>query len=341
MRDRAEETGEASDWASFVEPHRREILVHCYRMTGSFADAEDLVQETFLRAWRTRESFRKEASFRTWLYRISTNVCLDALRKRRRRTLPEAAGKVWSADDPLPTEPAAGLWIEPCPDEVVEASGESPEARCLRLESVSLAFLEILQRLPARQRAVLLLADVLEWSAAEIADWLDSSVASVKSALHRARSTMTAARRAGTDLSRPAAVGPSSAAGSEQALLESFMKAWEANDPAALAALLRDDVILSMPPFPAWYRGKHDVMKVLALHPFGSGLRGGWTLRHARSNGLPAFLLFRADAPGGPPKAFGLMLLAIDALFVTRLTVYKGSELAERFGCESVLDPAS
>lgn len=247
-------------FAAQLERHRRELQVHCYRMLGSYEDSEDLVQETFLRAWRARGRFGSDGrtSFRAWLYRIATNACLDVLRRRRRRVMPPDVAP--AADPVAPIPPPADLpWLQSYPDRLLEPaapSEEEPGAVIVARETIELAFIAAIQHLPPRQRAVLLLRDVVGSSASEASELLDTSVASVNSALQRARATLRdrlGERRAEwTRTSTPSE--------EERELLRRFVDAHEGSDPTALAALLRDDVRLVMPPHPTWFDGREAVM---------------------------------------------------------------------------------
>jgi RNA polymerase sigma-70 factor, ECF subfamily len=241
------------DFAQLVAPYRRELQAHCYRMLGSLADAEDQVQETLLRAWRRIDGFEGRSSLRTWLYTIATNSCIDLLRSRPERTMPPERGAPGDPLAPLEAAAAEPPWIDPCPASWWEATPESPEARYSARESVQLAFVVALQHLPPAQRAVLLLREVLGWSAAEVAALLETSVASVNSALQRARATLDARR------DRPDAATARPAAPERERLLRDYLSAWERSDIDALVALVRDDVVLSMPPRPAWFRGRSAV----------------------------------------------------------------------------------
>lgn len=228
-----------------VRPYRRELAAHCYRMLGSLADAEDLVQDSLLRAWRGIDGFQNHSSARSWLYRIATNACLDYLRARPRREMPMDLSEPHDPEAALPPAPPEVLWLEPAPASLV-----GPEATLASRESVQLAFMTTLQQLPAVQRAAVLLADVLEWPVAEIAALLDSTPAAINSALQRARATLGGRRRPARAVDR--------------ALLERYMQAWERGDAAAFAALLHEDVVVSMPPVPAWFRGREAVVAFLA-----------------------------------------------------------------------------
>jgi RNA polymerase sigma-70 factor, ECF subfamily len=254
---------EESVFAALVERHRRELQVHCYRMLGSFEDSEDLVQETFLRAWRNRESFGSDGryAFRAWLYRIATNACLDVLRGRPRRVMPP---EVAAAGDPtVPPPPPVDLpWLQPYPDRLLQPvapAEDEPGAVVVARETIELAFIAAIQHLPPRQRAVLILRDVLGWSAKETASLLDASVASVNSALQRARATLRERlpeRRA--EWARSAE--PSE---EERELLRRYVDAHERADADGLAALLREDARLTMPPHPTWYAGRAAILTAM------------------------------------------------------------------------------
>ncbi|HWT25154.1 MAG TPA: RNA polymerase subunit sigma-70 [Solirubrobacteraceae bacterium] len=244
-------------FATRFERHRAELQVHCYRLLGSFEDAEDLVQETFVRAWRNRAGFGADGrfSFRAWLYRIATNACLDVLRRRPRRVVaPEVAPPADPAAPPSP--PADLLWLQPYPDRLLAPAEDEPGAAVASRETIELAFLAAIQHLPPRQRAALILRDVLGFPAQEAAALLDATVPSLNSALQRARATLRdrlPERR--TDWARPSA--PST---EERALLRRYLDAHERADVAALAALLREDATLTMPPHPTWYAGREAIV---------------------------------------------------------------------------------
>ncbi len=227
-----------------VRPYRRELAAHCYRMLGSLADAEDQVQETLLRAWRGIDAFAGRTAEKSGLYGLATNPCLDVLRARRRREQPMESSAPHDPVQPLPAANPELLWLEPAPASLV-----GPEASFASRETVQLAFVTALQQLPAMQRAAVLLADVLEWPVAEIAELLDSTPAAINSALQRARATLEGRKRPGKPVDR--------------ALLERYMEAWERGDAAAFAALLHEDVVVSMPPNPAWFRGRDAVVAFL------------------------------------------------------------------------------
>lgn len=254
-------------FAAACEAHRRRLRVHCYRMTGSLDDADDLVQETLLRAWRARDGFEGRAQLSTWLHRIATNACLDALARRPARVLPEDVVRAVAADDePRATPPLAPElpWLQPFPDHALD-----PEALAASRESIELAFLAALQHLPPRQRAILLLCDVLGWSAKEAADLLEATVASVTSTLQRAHATMrdlAPAGRAGwTPLAPPTA--------DERAVLDRFMAAWERGDADLLTRMLREDAKWQMPPAALWFHGRaaiEDLLRRFPMHFHGT-----------------------------------------------------------------------
>ncbi len=249
------------DLAAQLEAHRRALRVHCYRMTGSFDEAEDLVQETMLRAWRARDGFEGRAKLSTWLHRIATNVCLDALADRAARVLPQDVVPAVAPDDePRSTPPLRPElpWMQPFPDALLD-----PETLAASRESIELAFLAALQHLPARQRAILLLDDVLGWTAAETAELLAITVAAVTSALQRAHAAMRALAPAGRDGWTPLAPPTDE----ERALLARYLAAWADGDAAALTALLRDDVRWAMPPAALWFEGRAAVEMLLASFP--------------------------------------------------------------------------
>jgi RNA polymerase sigma-70 factor (ECF subfamily) len=311
--------GDGEAFAELVEPYRRELHVHCYRMLGSVQDAEDALQDALLAAWRGLPSYQGRASVRTWLYRIATNRCLDALRSAARR--PAAAWSVPEVDPPEPTRLGEVVWLEPYPDTLLAGAGEpppGPEARYERSEAVSLAFVTVLQLLPPRQRAVLLLRDVLGYTARETADLLDATVESVTSALKRARATLE--RR----LPSPAGSPPAPGSAAEQALVGRLTRAYQSGDVDALVALLTDDVVLSMPPVPLEYEGRDAVARFYAalLGP------GRWyDLVPTRANGHPAFGTYLRDPHGGLRHGTGLLVVVPVGDRVRALTRFESGVL--------------
>jgi RNA polymerase sigma-70 factor (ECF subfamily) len=310
-----------------LDTYRRELTAHCYRMLGSSSEAEDAVQETFVRAWRAADSFEGRSSVRSWLYRIATNICIDMSRTPQRRARPVDLGPA-SAPDPAhagTTWPEAH-WLTPIPDDRV-ASSSDPAAAAEVHESIRLAFVAALQFLPPRQRAVLVLCEVLKWSAAETAELLDTSVASVNSALQRARATLAAA-----DLDD---VGPVPLAEADAALLDQFVTAFEAYDIATLVALLRDDVRFSMPPYPIWLEGPDDVASWIT----GPGIecKDGRMLPAGSGNGCPAFASYRKD-PAGGFSPWALHILEIRDGRIAAWTNFLDADLFEAFGVPRRLD---
>ena len=315
------------EFQRFAEPHRRELQVHCYRMLGSLQDAEDLVQETFLRAWQKLDTFEGRASFRAWLYKIATNVCLDALARRPRRALPTTTHRPADPDLPPPSPILEPIWLEPFPDDWLAADAASPEARYGVRESITLAFLAALQILPARQRAVLILRDVLDWRAEEVAKLLELSVPAVNSALHRAQVTMAKHYRArGLDSLRADPGNPKS-----RALLAQYVYAWENADIDALIALLKNDATFPMPPSPGWYRGRAAIRKFLLATILAGDARGRWRLLPARANAQPSLAYYKREE-GGIYRAFAIQVLTIDGNEIADLTTFPLAALFPKFG---------
>ncbi|WP_236064921.1 sigma-70 family RNA polymerase sigma factor [Reticulibacter mediterranei] len=314
-----------------LESYRNELLLHCYRLLGSLHDAEDTVQDTMLRAWRHFDSFtyRGPGSLRAWLYTIATNTSLDTLKKRSPRTLPTAASPAWNPQKPVAARSFETLWLEPFPDSWLIEAAENPEARYTQHESVSLAFLTALQLLPPRQRAILLLSDVLDWRAAEVAQLLEISVSAVNSALHRARVTLEKnyprEQREMVLLHRVDAA--------TNALLTRYLHAWETDDVDGLVALLKEDAILSMPPVPSWYQGREAIRTVLRTAIFPSGVQDKWRLFPTHANGQPAFVVYRSDEATGLYSAFAVQVITLDGSGqITQVTAFLGPELATFFG---------
>jgi RNA polymerase sigma-70 factor (ECF subfamily) len=327
--------GDQSAFAELAEPHRRELLAHCYRLTASAHEAEDQVQETMLRAWRRLETYAGRASFRAWLYRIATNACLDLLDRRSRRALPSDRHPAADPAAPLAAPIFEPIWLEPFPDEWLSdatvTAGANPETRYTARESVRLAFIAALQTLPPRQRAVLLLRDVLDWSAAETATCLDMTVPAANSALHRARATLARHEAAGRDHARPALDDPA-----VQQLLERYLHAWETADVDGLVALLREDAVATMPPTPTWFKGRAAIGK-FASAMFNELGPGRQRLLPARANAQPAFALYVAEQPGGPFAARGLQVLTPSPDRLTRLDMFLQPDILRFFNLPSAL----
>jgi len=296
--------GDGDAFRELTEPHRRELQAHCYRMLGSLQDAEDAVQDTLLAAWQGLGGFQERASLRTWLYKIATNRCLNALRTASRR--PAREWNIPGIEPPEPTRLGEVTWLEPYPDALlagVTGAPLGPEARYEQAESISLAFVAALQVLPPRQLAVLILRDVLGFHASEVAGLLDSTVESVTSALKRARATLER-RRAAADTRQPP---PASGSPAEDALVTRFTSAYESANLDALVALLTDDVFMSMPPIPFEYEGRGPVASFCA-----SLFAAGRTVELAptRANGQPAFGAY-VSAPSGVRQATGLITITL------------------------------
>lgn len=284
--------GNQEAFAQLVEPYRHELIVHCYRILGSFDDAEDILQETLVRAWRRLDSFEGKSTLRAWLYKIATNACLDALDTRKRRGLPKELYARGDPTQPLPPPSQEVVWIEPFPDEMIDGQPDIyPEARYEIRESIALAFVAALQKLPGKQRAALLLCDVLGWSANEAAEILDMTTAAVNSALQRARGALKEMDRKTT---------PTPARLNEQltSLLTRYVEAWEAADSTALVSILRDDVALTMPPIPVWFSGRADIQTFLDGYLFRSFDPFKVRLVPVRANGSPAFAVYQMDSSG-------------------------------------------
>jgi RNA polymerase sigma-70 factor (ECF subfamily) len=298
----AARAGDEDAFRSLCSPYARELHVHCYRMLGSVHDAEDALQETLLRAWRYLTSFEGRSSFRAWLYRVATNVCLTSA--ARRPTLPRAA------PDEVVLSPYPDALLEELPSDVA-----SPAARYDLRESVQLAFLTAIQILPPRQRAVLILRDVLGWTAREVADLLEASTASVNSALQRARATLDQ-RRAEGRLEQASAGAPAEA---DRSLLRRYVEAWEAVDIEGLVALLREDAVMTMPPSPAVFEGGRAIANFFATVP-ADGRLDDIPLIPTRANGRPALAAYLWDPNAGVYRAYGIMVFRIEQEAIAEIT---------------------
>jgi RNA polymerase sigma-70 factor (TIGR02960 family) len=313
--------GDGEAFRELTEPYRRELQVHCYRMLGSFQDAEDTLQETLLAAWQGLGGFIEErASLRTWLYKIATNRCLNALRSASRR--PAKEWDVPNIEPPEPTRLGEVVWLQPYPDDLLEdAAGvpPGPEARYEQAEAISLAFVTALQVLPPRQVAVLILRDVLGFHASEVAGMLDSTVESVTSALKRARASLQRRLPPADGRQPPPAFGSPP----EEAIVAKFVRAWESADLDALVALLTDDVFISMPPMPFEYEGRDAVARFCAIL-LGAGRR--FDLVPARANGQPAFGVY-LRAADGIRHGTGLYVLTLTGDRICAMTRFEASVL--------------
>ena len=327
--------GDSQKFGELTEPYRRELQVHCYRILGSLHEAEDMVQETMLKAWKRLDSYEGRASFRSWLYKIATNSCLDFLdQKKSRRLLPFENHS--PADPMAPISPPTSeiLWLEPFPDEWLgDTSTLSPEARYSDTESISLAFLAALQSLPPRQRAVLILRDVLDFSANETSEVLELTTSSVNSALHRARTTLSQRYPGGEREDS----GMSLIDEKTQQLLDHFVQAWESADITGLVALLKADATLAMPPSASWYQGRDAIRTFVAATIFADGgMFPGeavrrWRLLPTHANGTPAFAVYQRDEKGGY-LPFGLIALTIAGDRLAQIISFIDPSLPPLFG---------
>ena len=318
----------AADFSTETEKYRCELLVHCYRMLGAVEDAEDLVQETLTRAWRAQHTFVGRGSLRAWLYKIATNLCLNTLKQRARRTLPIARQAATALEEPIPADRNEPIWLEPFPDSLLAAQSSDPAAHYALREQISLAFLILLHQLPPRQRAILILRDVLDWSAQEVADLLDVTVPAVKSALFRARTTLAAAQAvtadggAATDLPD----------GQWATQLAQYMQAWETANIDALVQFLKSDATFSMPPIPAWYQGRETIRGLVGKTIFRGDAAGRWRLLPTRANGTTAFGLYRIGEQPGVYHAYGIQVVRWQGEELADITTFRVPALFPRFG---------
>ena len=309
-----------------LEGHRRELTAYCYRMLGSGFEAEDAVQETMVRAWRGLDRFEGRSALRSWLYRIATNVCLDMLQGPQRRARPMDLGPSSTADTALPAGLPENVWVQPVADGRVLPTDGDPAELAAERETIRLAFVAALQHLPPRQRAVLILREVLRWQASEVAELLDTSVASVNSALQRARATL-----AEVD---PDDGGPISVDADQQQLLARYVEAFESYDINSLVSLLQEDATFTMPPHPLWLRGTVEIGKWYLGQ--GIGCRGSRLLATA-ANGCAAFGAYK---PAGPDtlEPFALQVIEISDGRISALHHFLYPELFEAFGLPARLD---
>jgi RNA polymerase sigma-70 factor (TIGR02960 family) len=312
--------GDETAFADLAGRHRRELHVHCYRMLASFDDAEDAVQETLLRAWRGRDSFDGRTYFRAWLYRIATNVCLDVVRRHTRRT----------------ASPGDLVWLQPYPDQLLDEiapPADQPDAVAVDRETIELAFLVAVQHLPPRQRAVLILRDVLGWPASETAELLEVSVASANSSLQRARATL----RENLPPERADWAPTTEPTEQERAVLQRFMDASERADMAELAALLREDALFTMPPNPEWYRGRDVLIEAWTPVMAGPQAWGEFRCVAVAANRLPALANYLRRTGETEFRAMSLDVLRVEDGLIAEITTF-GPDLFGRFGLPDVLD---
>jgi len=312
----------SEEFTSLTGRFRGELLAHCYRMLGSAEEAEDLVQETYLRAWRSFEGFEGRSSVRTWLYRIATNVCLTAIERRGRRPLPSGLGA--PAEDPeAPLVAAPEVpWLQPVPDALLAAEQEDPAAVAASRAGIRLALVAALQYLSARQRAVLILRDVLEWPAAQVAELLGTTTTAVNSGLRRARAQLARALPAEDELAEPAEPD-------RRALLERFAAAIEHADASAMAALLAEDVALEMPPLLSWFAGRQAVARAAELHLLTEP--GRLRLVAVMANGQPAFAVYQRERDG-TYGAHAVLVPTVTTTGIARIVSFLSPGLFASFG---------
>ncbi len=324
----AAQAGDQEAFEALVQPYRRELLVHCYRMLGSLHDAEDLVQETLLRAWEKRATLTSPQSYRAWLYRIATNLCLNTLRNAPRRLLPTETHPQSEPPDPVPPRLREPIWLEPFPDELLADPQSDPADHALSHERITLAFLIALQHLTPAQRAILLLREVLGWEAREVAEWLNLSIPAVNSALQRARRTLQQYRVEGATSmaeSRPHV----------KELLDRYVALWEQADIPGFVSLLREDAWFTMPPLPVWYQGHAAISAVLATYIFTPGRKR--RLLPARANGSPAFGLYQREAGSKNYQLLGLVVLGMEGEQIASLVAFLDPSMLSHFGLPSTL----
>ena len=316
------------DFVQAADPYRRELLAHCYRMLGSVQDAEDLVQETYLRAWRAYDRFEGRSSLRTWLYRIATSACLSALESRSRRPLPTGLGEPSAEADAALVKKTDVPWLEPIPDVFVDGGESDPAAAVTSRQSVRLAFIAALQHLPPRQRAVLVLRDVLQFKAAEVAEAVGVSTAAVNSLLQRARAQLDEASLREEEISEPTSA-------EQRELLDRYVKAFEDYDVPAIVELFTSDAVWEMPPFTAWYQGPETIGQLIATKCPAEG-PGDQVLVPTTANGQPAFGLYMLGEDG-VHRAFHLQVLDVTPAGVRHVAAFFDTSLFEKFGLPTVL----
>jgi RNA polymerase sigma-70 factor (ECF subfamily) len=310
--------GDEDAFARLVMPHRAELHAHCYRMLGSVHDAEDALQDALLRGWQGLGRFEGRSSLRSWLYRIATNACLRAIERRPQRVLPIDYGPPADPHDELAAPLLESVWVEPYPDDVDELA--APEARYERRESIELAFVAALQHLPGRQRAALILRDVLGFSAREVAATLDASPASVDSLLQRAHKSVEQRLPAQSQQATLRALGDERLS----ELVGGYVDAWERGDVDAVVAMLAEDARITMPPIPTWYRGRDAVAMFLAeLAPLSGRAR---RLLPVRANGQPAFGQYAWDERAGRFVAYGVTVLTLEGEQIKEITAFLNTE---------------
>jgi RNA polymerase sigma-70 factor, ECF subfamily len=319
--------GDHEAYRRLVEPHREELRVHCYRMLGSVHDAEDALQETLLRAWRGLEGFEGRSSLRSWLYRIATNTCLDEIARRPRRLLPTEHGPASDPNDDSPAPLVESTSVEPYPDERLDVGGEFavPEARYERREAVELAFIAALQHLRPRQRAVLILRDVLGFSSREVAESLETTVGSVNGALHRARKAVDERLPEQSQQATLRALGDDGV----RELVEAYMDAWERGDVDAVVAMLVEDATIAMPPMALWYSGRSAIAVFLAKWAL---TQERWRFVPVRANGQLAFGTYSWNEDKGSYVASAVDVLTLRGAKVEAITAFVSPGVFESLG---------
>jgi RNA polymerase sigma-70 factor (ECF subfamily) len=330
---KAARLGDRVAFGRLTEPHRNELITHCYRMLGSIQDAEDLVQETLLRAWNRLETYEGRASLRAWLYKIATNACLDELRRRPKRALPQGYREPMAMDEPPQPPVPDPIWLEPYPDELLAPLDQDPAVRYEARESITLAFLAALQTLAPRQRSVLLLCDVLDWEASEAAELLEISVSAVNSLLYRARTRMDERYSAPTY----AQIQTSLEDPRTQALLERYLQAWESADIDGLVALLAEDATFPMPPFPQWRRGRPAIRQLVEAVILAGDAKGRWRLVPVRANATFGFAWYQRDETSGRHHSFAIQVLTLHGDQITDVTTFGFPSVFPFFGLPDLL----
>ena len=334
MRLDAARQGDADAFGALVEPYRRELLTHCYRILGSLEDAEDGVQDTFLRAWRRLETFEGRSSIRAWLYKIATNACLDMLGRRKRRALPPDLHPASNPQAELGQPILEPVWLEPFPDELLAPVEGSPEARYEARESITLAFLGAIQALPPRQRCALILGDVLDWRAAEVAGALDTSESAANSLLHRARSAMRKTYHpASRDQLSTASQDPHT-----ESLLQRYLRAWETANVDEIVELLTEDAKFPMPPLPIWFQGRPAIREFIAATILSGEARGRWRLLPLSANARPGFAFYQLNPETNKYRAYAIQVLSFEGDLLSDVTTFGFPALFRYFGLAEELE---
>lgn len=311
--------GDNEAFNTLVEPYRKPLLVHCYRLSGSLDDAEDLVQETFIRAWNKINSYQEQGSFRNWLYVIATRLWLDEFRKRKKQVLLPLDGDPADPDSP-PTPPTSSAsYLDPLPDSWLSSIGPSPELIHEARENISFAFMVALQKLNARQRAVLILREVFNWSAEEVATALDLTIDSVNNLLYRARKNLEPTQAQETPI--------------QKQYLDEFVTAWESGDVNFLIQLLHEKSTFAMPPMGVWYAGRESIQRALQNFVFMPNVK--WKLIPTSANGNPAFGIYRGESENY--HAFGLLIPIFEKDKIIEVTAFLFPQLITRFGLEEII----